>query len=261
VLKYFCRRGFFDKDEMKKMLSYENTGFSLDAKVKIEAWDKDGLERLIRYCARPPFKSENIRMHNSLINYRLPKPSHDGRLFMTIDPLDFLERISHFIPYPRRHRRHYHGVLAPSSPLRKHVAANAQKRLENTAKAREEVVEKTKKVSQNWASLISRIYEVDPLTCSSCGKKIKIIAFVMHSAQIRRILSGIGWPTVAPEFDPYAEAELASYDVCDLVPGTKDGFQDIEEQVHYDSGPDPPSTEYIDPPHCEYECDSPHWED
>ncbi len=76
---------------MKKMLSYENSGFSLDAKVKIEAFDKDGLERLIRYCARPPFKSENIRVHNSLINYRLPKASHDGRLFMTLDPLDFVK--------------------------------------------------------------------------------------------------------------------------------------------------------------------------
>lgn len=99
VLKYFYKQGFFDKDEMNKMLSYENSGFLLDAKVKIEAWDKDGLERLIRYCARPPFKNENIRIHNSLINYRFPKPSHDGKLFMTIDPLDFLERISHFIPY------------------------------------------------------------------------------------------------------------------------------------------------------------------
>lgn len=36
-LMYFCKRGFFDKDEMKKMLSYETSGFSLNAKVKIEA--------------------------------------------------------------------------------------------------------------------------------------------------------------------------------------------------------------------------------
>ena len=177
---------------------------------------------------------------------------------MTLDPLDFLERISHFIPYPRRHRRHYHGVLAPSSPLRKHVAANAQKRLEDKTKARKAEVEKTKQVSQTWASLISRIYEVDPLTCSSCGKKIKIVAFVTHAAQIRRILSGIGWPTVAPEFDP--AYELATMNICQLVPDTHDGFPEIELQVHYDSGPDPPSSEYIDPPHCEYECDPPHWE-
>ena len=45
VLAYFCKRKFIDKDEMMKMLSYENSGFSLDAKVKIPAFDKDGLER------------------------------------------------------------------------------------------------------------------------------------------------------------------------------------------------------------------------
>ncbi len=227
---------------MNKMLSYENSGFSLDAKVKIEAWDKDGLEKLIRYCARPPFKSENIRINGPWINYRLPKPSHDGRLFITLDPFDFLERISNFIPYPRRHRRHFYGIFAPNFPLRKQVAANSQKRIENKTKAMQEETEKTKKVSQNWAKLIAKIYEVDPLICSSCGNKIKIIAFVTHAAQIRLILCGIGWPTDIPEFDPVFESDLNSYDICQLVFGTKDGFPEIEEQLHDDSGPDPPDS-------------------
>ena len=52
VLRYFCRNGFFDKKEMMKMLSYEMRGFSLNARVKVKAWDSEGLERLIRYCAR-----------------------------------------------------------------------------------------------------------------------------------------------------------------------------------------------------------------
>jgi hypothetical protein len=145
-MSYFCKRRFFDKDEMNKMLSYQKSGFSLDAKVKIEAWDKDGLDKLIRYCARPSFKSENIRINGPWINYRLPKPSHDGRSFITLDPFDFLDRISTFIPYPRLHRRHFHGIFAPHSPLRKQVVANAQKRIENKAQAMNEETEKTKRV-------------------------------------------------------------------------------------------------------------------
>ena len=35
-------------------------GFSLDATVRIEANDRRGLERLLRYCARPPFAAERI---------------------------------------------------------------------------------------------------------------------------------------------------------------------------------------------------------
>lgn len=175
------------------------------------------------------------------------------RAYIVIDPYDFLDRISRFVPYPRCHRHHFHGIFAPNSPQRKQVAANAQKRLETAAKARQEQVEKTKRVSQNWAKLIAKIYEADPLLCTSCGKKIKIVAFVTHAAQIRRILSGIGWPTEAPEFDPYAEPESVTYDVCDLVPGTSDGFPEIDEQIHCGTGPDPP--------HCDEYCDPPHWED
>jgi hypothetical protein len=42
----FLKRGWFDKEAIEKMFQYENSGFSLDAKVKIEAWDRSGLERL-----------------------------------------------------------------------------------------------------------------------------------------------------------------------------------------------------------------------
>jgi len=119
VLNYFGRRSFFDKETIEKMLSYENSGFSLDAKVRIESWDRDGLERLIRYCARPCFASQNLRWNGPRLIYRLPKSTRTGQTFIQLDPLEFLERISAFVPYPRRHRRHYHGVFAPNSPLRR----------------------------------------------------------------------------------------------------------------------------------------------
>jgi putative transposase len=232
------------------MLSYENSGFSLDAKVKIQACDVEALERLIRYCARPPFKSENIRLNGPWIHYRLPKPCHTGKTFIQLEPIEFIERISHFIPYPRRHRRHYHGVFAPNSPIRKQLAANAVKCLAVKSETIRETTEKIKKASRSWQSLISRIYEVDPLTCTFCGKKIKIITFVTHPEHIRRILRGIGWPTTIPEFDPSYDLPIDT--ICQLVPGTPDGFAEPEMQLFYDAGPDPPHKE---------EIDSPHWED
>ncbi len=44
MLKLFARRHWIQKDEVEKMLDYENSGFSLDAKVKIESWDREGLD-------------------------------------------------------------------------------------------------------------------------------------------------------------------------------------------------------------------------
>lgn len=124
-----------------------------------------------------------------------------------------------------------------------------------------ETADKVGKVSFNWAKLIARIYEVDPLICSNCGKKIKIIAFVTHSSQIWRILKGIGLPTDIHEFDP--EYELQTYDVCQLMPGTTDGFSEITSQIHPEAGPDPPVYDDYDrdSPHWDDHSDSPHWED
>ncbi|MBA3604317.1 MAG: hypothetical protein H0W50_11935, partial [Parachlamydiaceae bacterium] len=48
VLNFFGKRGWFEKEAIEKMLTYENSGFSLDASVRIHSWDRDGLERLIR---------------------------------------------------------------------------------------------------------------------------------------------------------------------------------------------------------------------
>jgi hypothetical protein len=259
ILRFFGRRGWFDKESIEKMLAYENSGFSLDAKVRIQSWDRDGLERLIRYCARPCFASENLRWNGPWLIYRLSKPTHTGQTFVQLDPLEFLDRVSALIPYPRRHRRHYHGVFAPNSPLRKKVTESAQKRPGQIINPSvQEAVEKVGKVSLNWAKLIARIYEVNPLICI-CGKEIKIIAFVTHSADIRRILSGIGWPTEIPEFDP--ACDITQWDICQLVPGTQDGFPEDDQQI-YKAGPDPPNEEkYCDPPHWENHSDPPHWED
>jgi hypothetical protein len=61
ILHAFVRRGILDKDERKEMQSWNRGGgFSLDATIRISADDRRGLERLLRYCARPPFAGERI---------------------------------------------------------------------------------------------------------------------------------------------------------------------------------------------------------
>ncbi|MGA8164455.1 MAG: transposase, partial [Waddliaceae bacterium] len=226
VLRYFDRKGWFDKETIKMMDSNEKSGFSLNANVRVPSWDREGLERLIRYCARPCFKSENLRWNGPWVYYRLPKPTHKGKTFVQLEPLEFIERISRFIPYPRRHRRHYHGVFAPNSPMRPKLVADAQKRPTSSIPPEvQELVEKVEKISLSWAKLIARIYEINPLLCT-CGKEMKIVAFVTHSAEIRRILSGIGRSAEIPEFDP--PYDLPDREICQLLPWTEDGFLPME---------------------------------
>jgi hypothetical protein len=60
VLRWFACSGLIDSDDVREMLSWENSGFSLGAQVRIAAQDRTGLERLLRYCARPPCALERL---------------------------------------------------------------------------------------------------------------------------------------------------------------------------------------------------------
>lgn len=251
VLRLFNRRGWFNNDEVEKILGYENNGFSLDAKVKIQAWDRDGLEKLIRYCARPAFASENLHWNGPWLIYRLPKPCHTGKRFIQLDPVEFIDKIAALIPPAHRHRHHYHRAFAPNSPLRPSITEVAIQNQPIAPIPLQEVAQKTSKVSLTWRRLIAKIYQVDPLLCP-CGKEVKITKIVTEPTQIWRILTKIGWPTTAPDFDE--PQDLVEWNICQLEPGSADGFPEVYDLPHA-SGPDPPDL------HFEDNIDPPHWED
>src|SRR5450830_230379 len=113
------------------MLAYQHSGFSVNASVCIEAHDRAALERLLRYCARPPFACARLRKEGVALVYRCAKqhsePTGDRRGAnvdeLTLTPLELIDRIAALVPPPRTHRHRYYGVLAPNSPLRDAVTA------------------------------------------------------------------------------------------------------------------------------------------
>jgi hypothetical protein len=66
-----------------------NSGFSLDAAVKVGAHDRAGLERRLRYCARPPFALERLDAERVL--YRLPKPQRAGTTALPLTPPELID--------------------------------------------------------------------------------------------------------------------------------------------------------------------------
>ena len=104
-----------------------NSGFSLDASVRIEARERAGLERHLRYCARALFASERLawRANAQQLIYQLPKPDVDGHTVLVLTPIELLNHLAVLIPPPRRHRHRYYGVLAPNARLRALVTAYA----------------------------------------------------------------------------------------------------------------------------------------
>jgi hypothetical protein len=128
VLRWFARAGHLDPADARDMARWDHGGgFSLDASVRIEGPDRAGLERLLRYCARPPFALERLEQlaHDQLV-YRFPRPQPDGTTQRRLTPLELIERLAALIPPPRLHRHRYHGVLAPNAPQRVQVIALAR---------------------------------------------------------------------------------------------------------------------------------------
>jgi hypothetical protein len=63
VLRLFQRRGLLTEATVENMLTWQASGgFSLDASVRLHGSDAPGRERLLRYCARPPFALERLHI-------------------------------------------------------------------------------------------------------------------------------------------------------------------------------------------------------
>ena len=102
----------------------EVEGFNVHAGVTVREGDREGLERLCRYGARPPFSLERLSLlADGRVAYLLRKPRSSGATHLVMTPLQFLARISALIPPPRFPLLRFAGVLAPNAALRPMVVS------------------------------------------------------------------------------------------------------------------------------------------
>ena len=97
-------------------------GMSLHADVAVPARDRQRLERLCRYVARPPLALDRLEaMDDGRLAYRLKTPWRDGTTHVVMERHELLERLAPLIPPPRAHQVRYHGVLAPCASGRDRI--------------------------------------------------------------------------------------------------------------------------------------------
>jgi len=94
-------------------------GFSLHAGVATRAHEREKLERLCRYIARPAVSTKRLSLtRHGKVRYELKTPYNDGTTHVLFEPLDFISRLAALVPKPRVNLTRFHGIFAPNSKYR-----------------------------------------------------------------------------------------------------------------------------------------------
>ena len=97
-------------------------GYNLHAGVAVRASDREGLERICRYVARPPLAKERIDwLPDGRVEIGMKRTFSDGTRALLFTPAELVEKLAALVPPPHANQILYHGVLAPHAAWRKEV--------------------------------------------------------------------------------------------------------------------------------------------
>ncbi len=182
-------------------------GFSLHAGVCVSDLDGDALERLARYCARPPLSLHRIAVDpDGQILYRAKHSAPGAARRLHMSPTQFLGRIAALIPPPRSHLVRYHGVFAPHSRHRARIVPDHSKRPSPTPTTPPDTTSPhtlpPSRSRLDWASLLRRVFAIDVLHCDRCGGRRQLLSMITEARTAQKILNHLGMPAQAPFQSP-----------------------------------------------------------
>jgi hypothetical protein len=213
--------------ELKGPLCAMAAGFSLHAEVYCAPGERDKLEKLCRYIARPAVSEERLKqLPSGDIVLKLKTKYSDGTSHLLFSGLEFIETLrtgvrkagspvdcpvagcggkenAALVPPPRIHLTRFFGCLAPHAKLRSLIVPKKVEPQTPAAAASVETSEKSKRSKRkSWAELLARVFDIDVKKCSHCGGELKIIAAIIEVGAIRKILGHLGLPDKPPDIAP-----------------------------------------------------------
>jgi hypothetical protein len=188
-------------------LCADAAGFNLQAATRVPALDREGLERMARYLARPPIANDRLtRLNDGRLQLELKRPWRDGTTAFVFTAHELIERLVALVPRPRAHLTRYFGVFAPAFAARAAIVPNDARaspdpapRLPATPNAPAHPPFRRR---YPWASLIWRVFLDDVLECARCHGRMTIVAALTSPPAIERVLRNLGLPTAAPQLHP-----------------------------------------------------------
>jgi hypothetical protein len=192
--------------------SYE--GFSLHANVSIQAKDRDGLLRLLRYGARQSFSQKQLaELDDGRLCYTLKRPFGPyGIRQLVLEPTELLHRLAVLIPKPYLNLTGFFGILAPNANRRWEVIPGKRRRPRgNSHPCDGEEEEPLVHLPQGpppcsrlpWSELLRRTFGEQILSCPQCVTgTLSVIAVITDPLVVLKVLRHLKLPAELPSTRP-----------------------------------------------------------
>ncbi len=191
------------------LLCFASRGFSLHAATRIGANNRQGLEQLCRYVARPALAAGRLRIIDAdQLSFALKTPWSDGTTHLLLSPHELLEKLAALVPPPRLNLIRYHGILAPSARDRARIVPSG----EDEPEAPSESTHQPCPHRLSWCQLLARVFSIDVTECPDCGGRMHIVAALTDPASIRSFLDGVGLPARPPPIAPARHSQQSEFE-------------------------------------------------
>jgi hypothetical protein len=198
-------------------------GFSVHAGTVVAGDNRVGLEKLVRYCARPGVSLERLtQLPDGRFAYRVKHPV-GTKTHRVMDAMELMARLASIVAPPRHPLVRFHGLFAPGTRARARVVpgrapgparccaghgqavpspnASALAILAAPPRAPDPVIERARTppparlpggTRTPWAMLMKHAFGLDVLACRRCGGRMDLVAVVQDALEVRRYLASAG---------------------------------------------------------------------
>ncbi len=164
------------------------------------------MESVARYILRPSLSLERMKYSDGDDEVVYRRKGSNGRAGgeERVDALDFLARVIAHIPPPRIHLVRYLGHYSNVSRGRRNKGKEVRLTPGHSGNEVDDDLTDAERRARRraWARLIRRIYEVDPLVCTSCGGEMRIVSVILEHRVITRILGHLARKGIKPGRGP-----------------------------------------------------------
>jgi Putative transposase len=203
LLKVLLSREIISSRMVELLLSWRHPGFSVYQGEPVPPEDTAARERLARYILHAPFSQPRVSYDRAeqTVACESKKKNRGTTVFPALDWLAAL--VTHIPDKGQQLVRLYGRYSNVCQGRRKRMTARTLQ--PDDRRADGEDGQFRKQCRENWARLIKKILEVDPLICSKCQGVMKIISFIENPPVIHRILAHLDlWdvPKRSPPVSP-----------------------------------------------------------